>query len=122
VGVEIDGGRQQMRAFAEAGQRGRKYFVAAAGEQPGNPAPAPGAVPGSVNQNECRHVSSLRPVFCAVSMPLVEQCIFSKLFTSRLRRELAAGRTKLEENDGGVYPRIFGSGHGPSAEPSAKNA
>jgi hypothetical protein len=43
VRVEIDGGRQQMRALGEAGQRGRKYFVAAAGEQPSNPAPAPSA-------------------------------------------------------------------------------
>ena len=31
--------------------------------QPSNPAPAPSAVPGSVNQNERRHVSFLRQMF-----------------------------------------------------------
>jgi hypothetical protein len=52
VGVEIDGGRQEMDALAEAGERRGVDLVAALFEPVGHPPPAPAAVPGAVHQHE----------------------------------------------------------------------
>src|SRR5580704_6657962 len=56
VGIEIDAAADQMRAFAEAGERRRKNLVPAPDEQIRHAPPAPTAVPGAVHEHKslCR--------------------------------------------------------------------
>ena len=52
VGVEVDVVAEQVRAVADAGQRGGVDLVTAGLQQVGHPPPAPAAVPGAVDQHE----------------------------------------------------------------------
>ncbi len=52
VGIEVDPGRHQMRAFAEPGQRRRGDAMPLGLQQWHQQPPAPAAVPRAVDQNE----------------------------------------------------------------------
>jgi hypothetical protein len=54
-GREIDRGRGEVAALAEAGQRRREHLVARGAQMRGHIAPAPAAVQRAVHQNEGRH-------------------------------------------------------------------
>jgi hypothetical protein len=55
VGRQIDRGRGEMAALAEAGQRRREHLVTEGAQSLSHVTPAPAAVKRAVHQNEGRH-------------------------------------------------------------------
>ncbi len=60
MGAEIDVAVEQMLALAQPGQRRRVDFVPRLTQRPRHWPPQEAAAPGAVNQNECRHITSLQ--------------------------------------------------------------
>ena len=56
VHLKIDLARQQVASFAHAGERRREHMMALIEKRAPDPCPAPAAVPGTVHEDECRHL------------------------------------------------------------------
>jgi hypothetical protein len=77
VGVEDDILAHQVRSFAQPGHGGREHSVPLLLQDAGYAAPAPAAVPGTVNENEDFRRADLRhcwPSFQGERRPNAERC------------------------------------------------